>query len=341
MIGRSIALVATLWALLTPVAIAQTGADPASARGEMVPRPGPEDTPTEVTIGLYFLDVARIDDVAQEFTADVLVQALWTDPRLADPEAPPTRVVPRTEIWNPEVGFLNRRTVDLVLPDTVRVDPAGHVVYIQRALATFASRLDLRRFPRDEQEFRVQLVSYRYDPEELELRVNTTTTGRLEEFSITGWQLELGTAAVTPLLLPGVDLTRAGITFRLRAERERSYYLLTMFLPMVLIALMAWCVFWIDPSLLPSQIAISTASVFTLIAFRFSMTFSLPRVSYLTVGDRFVLAITLLVFAALGQAVVTGRLAKSGKETLARSLDRWGRWVYLVALALVCVGILI
>ncbi len=56
---------------------------------------------------------------------------------------------------------------------------------------------------------------------------------------------------------------------------------------------------------------------------------------------RFVLAITLLVFAALGQAVVTGRLAKSGKETLARSLDRWGRWVYLVALALVCVGILI
>ena len=114
-----------------------------------------------------------------------------------------------------------------------------------------------------------------------------------------------------------------------------------MFIPAVLIALMAWCVFWIDPSLLPSQIAISTASIFTLIAFRFSMNFSLPRVSYLTVGDQFMLAITLLVFAALGQAVLTGRLAKSGKEAVARSLDQWGRWIYLIALAIVCLGTLV
>ncbi len=331
---------ASVWLLAPHVVLGQTREDLANPQGEAIPRPDPDGTPTAISIGLYFLDVARIDDVAQEFDADVIVQAVWTDPRLADPEAPPTRVLPRAEIWNPEVGFLNRRAVDLILPETVRVDPAGHVVYVQRALATFASPLDLRRFPHDEQEIEVQLVSYRYAPGELDLRVNRTTTGRREALSITGWQLELGMAAVTPLVLPGVDLARAGITFRLRAYRERNYYLLTMFIPMILIALMAWCVFWIDPSLLPSQIAISTASVFTLIAFRFSITFSLPRVSYLTIADQFMLAVTLLVFTALGQAVLTGRLAKSGKEALARSLDRWGRWIYLGALAIVCFGTL-
>ena len=240
------------------------------------------------------------------------------------------------------MGFLNRRVADFVLPETVRVDPAGHVVYVQRVLATFASPLDLRRFPGDEQELRVQLVSYRYTPGELDLRVDSTMTGRLEAFSITGWQLELGAADAAPFVLPGEDLARAGITFRLRAQREQTYYLLTMFIPLVLIALMAWCVFWIDPSLLPSQIAISTASVFTLIAFRFSVSFSLPRISYLTVADQFMLAITLLVFTSLGQAVLTGRLVKSGKEALAQSLDRGGggRWIYLAALALVCWGVL-
>ena len=327
-IKHGLALLAMASVLMAHVAMGQTT------------RPDPEGTPTPVTLGLYFLDVAQIDDVAQEFAADVVVQALWTDPRLADPAAPPTRVLPLAEIWDPEVGFLNRRAIDVILPEAVSVDPAGHVVYVQRVLATFASPLDLRSFPRDEQEIEVRLVSYRYAPAELDLRVNTTTTGLLDTVSITGWQLELGTSAVTPLVLPGVDLTRAGITFRLRAQRERSYYILTMFMPMVLIALMAWCVFWIDPSLLPSQIAISTASVFTLIAFRFSINFSLPRVSYLTVADQFMLAITLLVFAALGQAVLTGRLAKSGKEALARSLDRWGRWIYLGALAIVCFGTL-
>jgi len=331
-----IVMMATAWVLLPPVAIGQTREDLASSQDELITRPDPDGAPTEISVGLYFLDVAQIDDVAQDFAADVVFEAAWTDPRLADPEAPPTRVLRLAEIWDPEVGFLNRRAVDLVLPETVRVDPAGHVVYVQRALATFASPLDLRRFPDDEQELGVQLVSYRHTPEELDLRVDSTTTGRLEAFSITGWQLELGTAAVTPLVLPGVDLTRAGVTFRLRAQRERTYYLLTLFIPLVLIALMAWCVFWIDPSLLPAQIAISTASVFTLIAFRFSVGFSLPRISYLTVADQFMLAITLLVFAALAQTVLTGQLAKSGKEVLARSLDRGGRWIYLAALTMVC-----
>lgn len=334
--GRWIALIATACVLSSHVALGQPPGDPASPQREMVTRPDPEGTPTEVSVGLYFLDVSQIDDVAQEFAADVVIRAIWTDPRLADPEAPPTRVLPLNETWNPEVGFLNRRVVDLVLPQTVRVDPAGQFLYVQRALATFAAPLDLRRFPGDAQELEVQLVSYRYTPGELDLRVDRTFTGSLEAFSVTGWQLELGAADAAPFVLPGVDLARAGITFRLRAQREQAYYLLTMFIPLVLIALMAWCVFWIDPSLLPSQIAISTASVFTLIAFRFSVSFSLPRISYLTVADQFMLAITLLVFTALGQAVLTGRLAKSGKETLARSLDRGGRWIYLAALAIVC-----
>ena len=334
--GRWIALMATVCLLSSNVAFGQPPGDPAGPQREMVERPDPAGTPTEVSVGLYFLDVSQIDDVAQDFAADVVIRVIWTDSRLADPEAPPTRVLPLNETWNPEVGFLNRRVADLLLPQIVRVDPVGHVVYVQRALATFASPLDLRRFPGDAQDLRVQLVSYRYSTGELALRVDRTVTGSLETSSVAGWQLRLGAADVVPFVLPGTDIVRAGITFGLRAQRERTYYILTMFIPMVLIALMGWCVFWIDPSLLPSQIAISTASVFTLIAFRFSVSFSLPRISYLTVADQFMLAITVLVFTALGQAVLTGRLAKSGKEALARSLDRGGRWIYFAVLAILC-----
>ena len=54
----------------------------------------------------------------------------------------------------------------------------------------------------------------------------------------------------------------------------------------------------------------------------------------MTRGDYFVMGCTLLVFSALAQAVLTGRLSKTGREDLARRLDRWGRWVYLGALVL-------
>jgi hypothetical protein len=58
-------------------------------------------------------------------------------------------------------------------------------------------------------------------------------------------------------------------------------------------------------------------------------------VAYLTRADEFVLAITVLVFAAFGEAVLTGSLFKAGREDLARSVDRWARWVYLGALVVV------
>jgi hypothetical protein len=107
-----------------------------------------------------------------------------------------------------------------------------------------------------------------------------------------------------------------------------------MLAPLVLLVLMAWSVFWIDPSLLPSQLAVSTASVFALITFRLSMRDLLPPVHYMTRGDVFLLGCTFLVFSAFGQAVLTGRLAKGGRESLARKLDRWSRWIYLAAFGL-------
>jgi len=129
----------------------------------------------------------------------------------------------------------------------------------------------------------------------------------------------------------------AQVVCEIDSERDAAYYRWTMILPLALIVLMAWMVFWIDPSLIASQIGLSTASIFSLIAFRFSMRMSLPAVSYMTRMDEFLLACTVLVFLALGQAVVTGRLAKLDRESTAQTLDRWGRWIYLGGFVLLAI----
>ena len=94
---------------------------------------------------------------------------------------------------------------------------------------------------------------------------------------------------------------------------------------------MAWCVLWIDPQGLPSQIGLSTATVFSPIAFRFSLRTPLPKVDYMTYLDEFVLACTVLLFLALGEATTTGRLAKIGRESLAHRIDFWTWSIYLIA----------
>ena len=303
-------------------------------------RPDPEGVPTQLSVGLYLVDVESIDDLKQEFTADLYVVVRWRDPRLALPGAEVEsahRVLPLSQIWQPEFGILNRRGIQASLPPIARVDAQGNVESEQRLRGQFASPLDLRRFPFDRQQLEIQFISYRYGPDELEVEASRLL--RRESFSVAGWRVGQPVSEVTPLEIPSAT-GRAGLTLRVEAERERNFYYLTLVLPLTLIALMAWSVFWIDPSLLPSQLAISTASVFTLIAFRLSLMWSLPKVSYLTTADRFVMAITLLVFGALGQTVVAGRLAKAGREELAQSLDRWARWIYALTLAVICLVVL-
>lgn len=302
-------------------------------------RPDPEGVPTKVEVGIYLLDLWKVDDLEQEFSVDLYITARWRDTRLASGKAAgdsSARVLPLSEVWDPMIGALNRREIATLLPEVVRVDSEGNVEYAQRIQGQFAALLDLRDFPVDEQDLVIRFVSYRYGPDEVALEIARDKTGRLEKLSVTGWWIGEPDTEVAPWGVPGSPGTaRAGVIYRLRAGRQTIYFVLTMVIPLLLIALMAWSVFWIDPIFLPSQMGVSTAAVFSLIAFRLSLNLSLPKVAYLTRADWFVLGTTILVFAAFGEAVLTGILSKAGREDLARTVDRWARWIFIGALVLV------
>ena len=298
-------------------------------------RPDASGTPTRVELGLYLLDLSQIVDPRQEFSVDIHLTAKWRDTRLATNEEDVVlRTLLRKEVWNPSLGALNRRAVTQLLPETVKVDSSGNVQYDQRIQGDFSSSFDLRQFPHDRQELIIRIASYYYGPDELEIQVNEAKTGRLDDLSVAGWVVGQPAVDVASLVIPG-GKTRSGLTFKVEVERETTYYFLTMVIPLLLIALMAWSVFWIDPAFLPSQIGVSTASVFSLIAFRLGLSLSLPKVAYLTRADALIMAVTVLVFAAFGEAVLTGALSKAGRGDLARTVDRWARWAYMAILVVV------
>ena len=114
-----------------------------------------------------------------------------------------------------------------------------------------------------------------------------------------------------------------------------------MYKYLLMIVLMAWAVFWIDPSAIGPQIGLSTATIFTLIAFRFSLGFQLPKVSYFTRMDKFVFASTVLVFLALGAAIATSRLASQGNKELANRIEKWAKIIYLGIFAIIIIFTLV
>ena len=324
------------WLLLsnlgTPLAMAAEPDPDPEAKQWVHVRPDPEGTPTRAEIGIYVLDVVAIDDAMQSFEVDLVLTLRWRDLRLAfsvEETGLQEMVLPLKDVWYADLGALNRRETEVLLPNVVHVKPDGLVSYNQRIQATLASPLDLREFPFDKQLLPIHIVAYRFGPEEISFVFNEELSGSRGNFSVSGWVVDEGEHKIRPVALPGLEGRFAGASFYLEARRQSSYFGLTMMVPLVLIVLMAWAVFWIDPSVVPPQVGISTAAVFSLIAFRFSMHGELPNVDYMTRADQFLLGTTLLVFAALGEVIVTARLAKEGNVARAHQIDRWGRWIYL------------
>lgn len=314
----------------TFVAIAQ-GQDQLPEGYAKAERPDPPGTPTVVRVSLFVIDILTIDTTRQSFTADLLFELTWRDPRLRISRGAPDRIFNLDDVWWPELGIVNRRQAESLLPWVMRVDSEGTVHLTQRLVASFTASFDLREFPYDTQILPVHVVSYRYRPEELELVPDRFEGARGTSFSAAGWRYELSESDIKA---GGVMITeRARLDFVITAARNPRHFRISAFVPLVLIVLMAWSVFWIDPTYLPSQIGLSTASVFTLIAFRLSLRLYMPEVSYMSVADKVVLGCTVLVFLALGEVIAVGWMVTNGREALARRTDRWARWLYLVIAA--------
>ena len=301
-------------------------------------RPGPKGSRIPVKVGFFVIDIKEIDDVEQTYRADIIFNITWNDPRLSEDalgKSIEKCVFGVNNIWSPLVVDINRNEGENLFDEVARVDAQGNVNMKQRYVGEFTSDLDFSDFPFDIQELHFLLAAYGPDASDIVFEVDNDYTGSRDHFSIEGWDVNLldGVSTSEQIKTRGSLPARnfARIDFILSAERDKPYYIWKVITPLCLIVLMAWAVFWIDPKHLGPQIGLSTATVFTLIAYRFSIGFTLPKVSYFTRFDAFVFFSTLLVFIALGTAIATSKISADGENSLAKKIEKYMRVIYLIA----------
>src|SRR6266568_7255754 len=128
----------------------------------VIDRPAADFGPTQVSVGMWVVDISNIDSAQQNFTAEMAVVLRWKDSRLAHTGKGIVRY-PLEQIWHPRVGIVNEtNSVSRKMPDSVEVEPDGTVTYRQRYVGAFTQPLRLQSFPFDRQTFRIQLVAVRY-----------------------------------------------------------------------------------------------------------------------------------------------------------------------------------
>ena len=293
--------------------------------------------PVPVTVLIYVLDLDSIDSAEQVFTANVYLEYTWSDPRLVhDGDGPVFKGM--DEIWQPNLQVLNQQKLWSTFPERFEVFPDGRVRYRQRVWGDFSQPLDLRDYPADHQALNIQLVAAGLTPDQVEL-VPSSEGGRAisADLSVADFEITGSEVVVEPYNPLGSSRGASSIRSTYFASRKIGYFIVKVILPLMLIVVMSWSVFWIDPSESGTQIGVATTSMLTLIAFRFAVDASLPKISYLTRLDAFILASTALVFLSLFEVVTTSRLAKTGRLEQAVAWDRWSRLVFPAAFVAVTV----
>ena len=287
---------------------------------------------------MYLIDLFDIDSARKTFNADVVIVARWTDPRLAG-RWPHSRAVDAGSVWQPRLQVVNQRRVERSMDREVEVLPDGTVLYRQRLSGDFSARLDLREFPLDRQRFAIQAVATGYTPEEVDLVPESAAGGRAAELSVSDWHIGQTELADADLTLPGAGRTLPGVALGFEGSRALSYYVVQLMLPLVAIALMAWSVFWIDPTVVGTRMSVVVTTMLTLIAYRFMINSLVPRLAYLTRLDYFLLGATVLIVAALLAVSAGSYLVAHHRMTGVQRMDRWARAVYPSMLLLLVVGV--
>lgn len=295
-------------------------------------RPDAGGPSTRVAVGFRLFDIVSIDDVKETVTLDIGVRQRWTDHRLATLEGCNLEL---QAVWNPELVLINSGVVSRYFPEQVKIGPGGTVTYVQRYRGSFAFRHSLKRFPFDQHVLKISIVPLESSEDDVKLVVDEKTTGRAEvEFTVSNWTIGMAKAQTDTLPIELLEQTHSRYTFEIDVKRQPQYYVSQIIFPLILIIVMSWIVFWINPVHFGPQIGMSATAMLTLIAFHFAMRSMLPPVNYPTIMDQFIMWSTILVFLALIESVATTWLIAHKKSEKALRLDQICRWFFPIALVI-------
>lgn len=290
---------------------------------------------TNIYISIVVNNISEINAAGQIMKADIYLVAKWKDPRLVH-DSDGIIVKNFENAWGPLLTISNRLNINKSFAEDITISNDGTATYFQRIFGEFTQDFKFEDFPFDTQQLEIKIIEIGNDSKDIHLLPDPDVrSGISDRLSLADWKiLDWKYDSTRYSIIEGTPSLPA-LTFSFNAKRESGFYMLVFVIPLVLIIIMSWMAFWLDPKLSSSQISIATTSMLTLIAYRFVVSGSLPKISYMTRMDIFVLGSSILIFVTLLQSVFTASLSSNDKQTLANRIDIQCRWIFPLLYVLV------
>ncbi len=301
----------------------------------------PEGDPVEVRANFHLLDLNRIDDEAETFEFSGVLTLIWKDQRQAfDPvkkgfgEKLYNGVFQFNELepaWYPQVVLANASGIPETQGILLRIKPDGTCILIQTINAVARAELNLRRYPFDRQRLEAEFEILGFSAGEVELMVDSAalTTDRTR-IQVPQWKLIDSSATSGVLAAPyaGEEMKSSAFVLTLNVERQSLFTVRLVLIPMILIVILSWSVFWMERSSLGDRMSVSFVGLLTVVAYQLLVGEIMPHISYVTLLNCILSFSFLIMCSTVVINLVVAGCDKRGDHVLGDRLDRRCRWVF-------------
>jgi hypothetical protein len=326
------------------VTIAQAArtADPAAEDGKTLPA---GNAPLKVSIGLHVSNLAGIDQSSESFEVAGYLLYTWKDSRLAfTPRSAneESRSTSLDSIWYPAIEMVNFKSSSAA--DTiVDILPDGTVQVQERFSKTLSSGLSLQKFPFDKQSLQVVLESLKYGEKQVTLIADSEkiSIGKDSFVTLSEWNIKKIFGRQSKSFFPPEKQHYSRVIIEVFIQRNPGFYVLKVMVPLLLITIASWAVFWIDPREFSTQITIAFTNLLTIVALLLVINDSLPRVGYLTFMDGFTMLCFITILLVILELLFAHYLETQDRANGARKVHRLARWIVPITFTALNIALLV
>ena len=281
--------------------------------------PYSKSKPITVKVDLEIEDVHKISGKNLDFETSYAMWLHWKDDNLIKvlkefevftnkgkplylcDYTPKSIIGEKRKIFDPVVEFFNLKekpNFESGLQDWIEIFSDGTVQSRVRDTKIFKGYFNFKNFPFDKQNLSFEIWSefpssmvriIAEEPVMSEYKENLYSFNvENEGISIPGWDL-VGMNYENYTVSENDGFEYSGLVVNLEVERQSAYYLFKIILPIIFILAISWSVFWVRGSQLEAKVNITIVCLLSLIAYNFIIDEDLPKLSYLTFLDFFIL----------------------------------------------------